>query len=78
MFRTMASDMAADRIEHRGPSNAMAPAQMHREISRDLHADCTVGTCEMLRGCWTRLIETGHPHPTDSPADCSTCTKPSA
>ncbi len=55
----------------------MSAAQMHREIARDRHADCTVRTCEMLRGCWTRLIEMGHPHPTDLPDDCPICTRSS-
>lgn len=78
MSRTWGSDMATDPVQHQYPNHALSPVQMHREIARDLHADCTVPTCEMLRGCWTRLIETGHPHPTDSPADCPACARSSA
>jgi hypothetical protein len=51
----------------------MSPVQMHLEIADDRHVDCTVRTCAMLRGCWTHLIEAGHPHPTDSPDDCPAC-----
>ncbi|RDI51151.1 hypothetical protein [Nocardia mexicana] len=62
-----------DPVLHRYPAHAMSPAQMHHEINGGLHSECTLNACEMLRGCWTLLIDMGHLHPTDLPEDCPVC-----
>ncbi|MBF6333879.1 hypothetical protein [Nocardia transvalensis] len=64
---------AVNPLLHSYPGHAMPPAQMHQEINSGLHADCTLHTCDMLRACWTQLIDMGHLHPNDSPDDCPMC-----
>ncbi len=54
----------------------MPPAQLHRVLADPLHADCTLATCEMLRGCHLMLDNMGHLHPDGSLADCGECTEP--
>ncbi|MCM6779048.1 hypothetical protein NDR87_36805 [Nocardia sp. CDC159] len=60
-------------IFHRIPGHAMSPERMHLEVRHERHADCTLGTCDMKRFCWIRLVELGHPHPGDSPSECPRC-----
>lgn len=45
--------------------------RMHEELERDLHADCTVETCDMMSLFTDCLNELGHAHPL---ADCPKCT----
>jgi len=61
---------------HQFPGDALSLAQMHHELTRDVHADCTLQTCEMLRGCWIVLTSLGHPHPFNSPDECPQCSEP--
>ena len=53
------------------PAHAMMPEAMHFHVNRDLHADCTTETCELLRYCTEHLTERGHG--TGAAADCPIC-----
>jgi|GEM_PF-2617119 len=60
-------------VVHDYPGHALPPSQMHDIINSPIHANCTFETCDMLRACWTWLIDLGHPHPSDPPDQCPNC-----
>ena len=61
-------------VLHELPNQSMTPAQMHRELNKEIHADCTLKTCAISRYCWVSLKELSHAHPHDMPEDCGMCT----
>ena len=48
------------RYLHQYPDRDLPPAQLHQELAKVRHADCTHADCEMTRYCWHRLVELGH------------------
>ncbi|ATL69053.1 hypothetical protein CRH09_25630 [Nocardia terpenica] len=47
-------------VSHETPSHAMTPEEMHYEVEREVHVDCTLEQCGMKGALWARLSNTGH------------------
>lgn len=58
---------------HQYPERELAPRQMHYELTMARHKYCSLESCEMVRYCWHRLLDLGHPHPAVTSDDCATC-----
>lgn len=66
--------MIADPVLHGWPERALCAYDMHIELARPRHDQCTILTCDMKRFAWTGLAQIGH-DPVCTIDECPECVK---
>ncbi|WP_280389634.1 hypothetical protein [Nocardia wallacei] len=66
--------MRSNPVVHQLPGHLITVEQMHAELQKAQHEDCTLSSCDMVEYCWRHLKESGH-SPEVPAVDCPKCRK---